>query len=88
MARKAQSTEPELPEIPPQVLEQLLGLADTDRMNFEHTWRSQDVADKNATDAVLIDKIEMLLVVLEHPEIDSVDAMPIKKKLMELVERL
>jgi hypothetical protein len=30
----------------------------------------------------------MLLVVLEHPNIDDVDKMPIRKKLIELVGRM
>ena len=67
---------------------QALNLADVDRLAIESGIKSQVSADKNATDAVLIDKIEMLLVVLEHPNIDDVDKMPIRKKLIELVGRM
>lgn len=63
-------------------------LADVDRMAIESEIKSQVSADKNATDAVLIDKVEMLLVVLEHPNVDDVDKIPIRKKLIELVERM
>lgn len=65
-----------------------LNLADVDRLAVESEIESQKSADKNATDAVLIEKIEMLLVVLEHDHLDNVDKIPVRKKLLELVGRM
>lgn len=65
-----------------------LNLADVDRLSIESEIEAQRVMNKNEVDKILIDKIEMLLVVLEHPNVDEVDKMPIRKKLVELVDRM
>ncbi len=81
-------TLPELPEIDPEILETLLGLSDIDRKNFECDWKAQKVANKNATDAVLVTKIDTLLTVLESPHFEPTFKELYWRKMDELVRRL
>ena len=71
--------------IEPQLEEEV---SDVDRLSIQSEIEAQKVLNRIETDRVLINKIEMLLVVLEHDKIDNVDAMPIKKKLIRLVNRM
>jgi len=62
--------------------------SDVDRLSIECDIASQKVADQIELDKVLLEKIEMLLLVLEHDHVDKIERGVASDKLRELINRL
>ena len=71
-----------------QEITEMLNLADVDKKVLEGDLKTQRIANKNATDQVLLEKIEMLLLVLESPHIDNLERAIANRKLGRAINRL
>lgn len=69
-------------------IEEILGMADIDRKNFESDWKAQEVANQNAQDAMLVAKIDILLSVLESQFVEDIEKGFARTKLAELIKKL
>ena len=79
---------PEPPPLTPEEIEDLFGMADIDRKNFESDWKAQEVANQNAQDAMLVAKIDILLSVLESQFVEDIEKGFARTKLAELIKKL
>lgn len=67
---------------------QATDIAGIHRQSFESDFMAQRVADKNDTDMVLIDKISIVLEVIECDSVDEIERGIAQNKLGELIGRL
>lgn len=72
----------------PQEVADLLGCSEIERKSTDASIRAQEVADKNETDRVLIEKVVTCADLLDLANLDEIDLGLVRRKLMELVGRL